>query len=165
MYTYLWPRDALFQLARARRCWNYYAMGLAPTNVWEGMHKSKLVKSWGLKKPEDWECAFWRTADDERSAYFSERIADIREAERAELPFFIVAAKDLTVSDGCHEIDLTNSLRSFAWKTNTIGGTSFWEWFLMKFGDGLLLSNVELSIVTSDTFTETVLDPSRVMVL
>ena len=163
MYVYLRPRDALFQLARARACWNKYTLGLSPSNVWEGLHKGKLVNSSCSSRPPMWECAFWRTTDDERSAYFSSRITDLNSQERVDLPFFVLAAKENNA--GGRETDLTCAIRGFAWKGNELGGTIFWEWFLLQFGDGLRLSDVELSIITSDTFAQEVLDPSRVIVL
>ena len=165
LYVYCNPRDALFHVARARTCVNECVMGFSRSNLWEGLHNNHCTLSYSLDKPRGWDCAFWRITDRDRSAYFSDRISDISVVERAELPFFVLAAivKDDNNTD--REIDLTKNIRMFAWKGNTIGGVPFWRWFLFTFADGVELEDVKLSVVSSDTFTQDVIDPSIVMLL
>ena len=111
--------------------------------------------------PVEWECAYWRTLAGGNDAYFSEYVDDISLEDRGKLPFFIAA---VNTSDSS-QIDITSDLRHFAWKGNHIGGAAFWEWFFLRFVNGVVVSTPSVTVIGGPQFKESDLDLSEVMLL
>lgn len=162
----MFPRDMLFYVSKATHMISSFTISLSPSNVWEGMLPcGQLASGTFPDKPSHWDCSYWRTVDKNSRAYFYNRVENIGDSQRSKLPFFVIFAKPKTSVSENSGIDLTNQLRWFAWKGNRIGGIAFWRWFLMQFGGGLNIDDCELTVISSETFSSSVLDPTTVMVL
>lgn len=166
MYTYMLPRDALFHAARAKLFVRQFASSHEPTNVWEGITPSGACdRGYYKRKPTHWDCAFWRTTDGDTRAYFSKYVDNLAEQERSKLPFFVADVRPKEGRNRANEIDITKQLRWFAWKGNEIGGLVFWRWFMLEFGGGLKIEDSEITVIDSETFEPSVLDPARLILL